>query len=389
MRVHLIALALTASSALAGCARDTTTPPFEGAIQAPAAQAIKWLEGYQLTQAVPLPGDGGLLLVEREGRVRLLPAGSRTPELLLNITDRVSVHGERALSSLALHPDFAENGMIFLAYTKTTNETTRDGFSELTRYRADPDDIRAPWERQDVLLRLNWTQWYHNAADLKFGRDGMLYMGVADGSRDRMEAQNLATLNGSILRLDVDDAPGYKIPADNPFVGEPGARGEIWLYGLRNPWRMDIHPDTGDLYIAHSGESSFEAVHLFPGDGNAPRNHGWPYLEGGQPFEAYGPPPGEVNLPIVAYDRRAGGERCAIIGGNIYEGDLFPDLRGQFVFADHCSGQLMFSQRAGDDWVITPWITLEGQYINSVDADADGELVVSTLFGRVYKIVAA
>lgn len=389
MRDHLIAVALAVSAALAGCAGDTRTPPGEEAIHPPAAQATKWLEGYQMTQAVPLPGDGGLLLVEREGRVALLRNGSRTPELLLDITDRVSVEGERGLSSLALHPEFEENGMLFLAYTKTTNETTREGFSELTRYYANPDDIRAPWERQDVLLRLDWTQWYHNTADLKFGPDGFLYVGVADGSRDRMEAQNLATLNGSILRLDVDDSPGYKIPPDNPFVTQAGARPEIFLYGLRNPWRMDFHPTTGDLYIAHSGESTFESVHLFPADGSAPRNQGWPYLEGGEPFDEYGPPPGEVNLPIVAYERPSGSGFCAIIGGNVYEGNLFPELRGQFVFADHCAGQLMFTQKVGDKWLLTHWIVLEDQYINSVDADADGELVVSTLFGRFYKIVAA
>lgn len=391
MRPPGIALALAVSAILAGCTAETDTPtaPSEPAIQPHAAKAIQWLEGYQMTQAVPLPGDAGLLLVEREGRVSLLPPGSHTPELLLNITDRVSVQGERGLSSLALHPDFVENGMLFLAYTKTTNVTEHHGFSELTRYRANPDDIRAPWERQDVLLRLDWTQWYHNTADLKFGPDGMLYMGVADGSRERMEAQNLATLNGSILRLDVDEAPGYKIPPDNPFVNQPGARPEIWLYGLRNPWRMDFQPDTGDLYIAHSGESNYEAVVLFPADGKASRNQGWPYLEGGHPFEGYGPPPGEVNLPIVAYDRPEGSGRCAIIGGNVYQGHMFPELRGKFIFADHCAGQLMFTQKVGDEWLLTPWLVLDGQYINSVDADIDGELVVSTLFGRFYKVVPA
>lgn len=356
-----------------------------GAIEPPAAKEVLWVQGHQLTQVVPLP-SGDLLLVERHGLVHLLPKGSRTPELVLNISDRVSTQGERALSSLALHPDFERNGMLFMAYTKTTNEETRDGFSELTRYRADPDDLRAPWDRMDVLLRLDWTQWYHNTADLKFGPDGFLYMGVADGSRDRLEAQNLRSLNGSILRLDVDDAPGYKIPADNPFVNRAGARPEIFLYGLRNPWRMDFHPTTGDLYIAASGETKVESVYLFPGNGSAPRNHGWPYYEGDQLFENYGEPSFEVNMPIAAYDRPAGAGLCAIVGGTVYEGDLFPTLRGQFIFSDHCLGQLMFAQKVAGVWHITYWLQLKGQYINSVDSDADGEIVVSTLFGRVYRV---
>ena len=384
--------------ALAGCVANggepdpngQTSPP-AGAIEPPAANYTQLFEGLQLTQVVPLP-NGDLLLAERKGILHVLPAGSRTPVMVLNISDRVTVEAERGFSSLALHPDFETNGMVFMAYTKSTDPKTQDpeehpGFSELTRYHVDPKNVRGPWERVDVLMRLDWERYFHNTADLKFGPDGMLYFGLADGSKDRMEAQNLRSLNGSILRLDVDEAPGYKIPADNPFVNQAGARPEIFLYGLRNPWRMDFDPGTGDLYIAHSGESSFEGVHLFPGTGNSPRNLGWPYLEMGHPFEEYVLPSGlETNLPIVAYDRRPDGAGCAIIGGTIYEGDLFPTLRGQFVFADHCAGRLMFSQKVGDQWHLTTWLELKGQYINSVDSDADGEIVVSTLFGRVYRI---
>lgn len=386
---HASGVGLVLLMVLAGCAADPPDPNRQVPIEAPAAQEVQLLEGVQLTQAVPVPGSLDLAIVHREGRVSLLAGDSRTPVLVLNITDRVSTQGERGLSSLAFHPDFQQNGMLFIAYTKTTDEETRDGFSELTRYRADPDNIEATWQRQDVLLRLEWTQWYHNTADLKFGPDGMLYMGVADGSRERMEAQNLGSLNGSILRMNVDTAPGYTIPADNPFVDRPGARAEIFLYGLRNPWRMDFHPSNGDLYIAASGESKYESVYLFPADASAPRNLGWPYLEGNEQFEEYEPPPMPVLRPIAAYDRPEGSGRCAIVGGTIYEGDLFPTLQGQFVFADHCTGRLMFTQQVQDAWHMTDWEPLEGQYVNSVDTDPDGELVVSTLFGRFYKIVPA
>ncbi len=397
---------LALSMVLAGCAFNggepdptgqpnpsTGQPPLPtGAIEPPAANYSLLLEGMQLTQVVPLP-NGDLLLAERKGILHVLPAGSRTPVMVLNISDRVTVEAERGFSSLALHPDFETNGMVFVAYTKSTGPKSQDpeehlGFSELTRYHVDPKNVRAPWERVDVLMRLDWERYFHNTADLKFGPDGMLYFGLADGSKDRMEAQNLRSLNGSILRLDVDDAPGYKIPADNPFVDQAGARPEIFLYGLRNPWRMDFHPTTGDLYIAASGESKVESVYVFPADGSAPRNQGWPYYEGNQRFEEYEEPTFEVNMPIAAYERPEGSGLCAIVGGAIYHGDLFPTLRGQFVFADHCLGQLMFTQKVGTEWHVTYWHQLKGQYINSVDSDADGELVVSTLFGRVYTITA-
>lgn len=395
MQSKLPVAAIVILMALAGCSvspKDPVIvllpgdPPVQGGIEPPAARSSIRLSGYQLTEIVPLPNDD-LLLVERQGRVHLLPQGSKTPELLLNLTDRIDIQGERGLSSLALHPDFEKNGIIFVAYTKTTNEETREGFSELTRYRADPNDIRASWVRLEVLLSQDWTQWFHNTADLKFGPDGMLYMGVADGSRGRMAAQDLGVLNGKILRLDVDQAPGYRVPANNPFVDKAGARPEIFLYGLRNPWRMDFHPVTGDLYMAAVGESNIESVYLFPKDGNAPRNHGWPYLEGSQRFEEYDAPPEAVNLPIAEYDRPDGSGLCAIIGGTIYKGDLFPTLRGQFVFIDHCLGQVMFTQKVGSEWHITSWIQLKDEYATSVDSDANGEIMVSTLHGRVYSIV--
>lgn len=384
MRLGILLLAV----ALAGCF-TATVPSTPELIEAPSAQAAEMLTLAQTTQVVPIPAGDGNILLERKGKVHLVPQGSSSAQMILDITDRVDTRGERGLSAAAFHPDFQQNGMVFLAYSDTTNVTRSEGFTEVVRYRADPNDVGTAWERVDVVVRVEWYNWYHNMGDMDFGPDGMLYVSLADGSRDRMNAQDLTHLGGSILRINVDGETGVEVPEDNPFVGDPEARPEIWLYGFRNPWRMDFHPDTGDLFIASSGEATWEYVHLFPADGDASRNHGWPYLEGSEPFDDYPEPPEPVNLPIVQYDRPPSSGRCALVGGTVYEGEAFPDLQGKFVFADHCAGQLMFAQHANGEWHLTEWVKIDGAYPTSIDAGADGEIVVSTLSGTLYTIVPA
>jgi glucose/arabinose dehydrogenase len=325
--------------------------------------------------------------------VHLLESGSDTLHELLDLSSRVDSNPtrERGLKSAAFHPGFEENGMLFLVYDNTIDEESRAGTGHVTRYTADPNDLRAGLEEQEVVLEINFPgNWFHNMAGLKFGPDGMLYVGVGDGGKWRMDAQHLDNLWGSILRIDVDGDIGYEIPDDNPFVDDPEKKDEIWLYGLRNPWRFDFQPETQDLFIANTGEDHVESVYLYPTDGDTPRNHGWPFFEGNQTLEDDENSPDGINFPIVNYLREDTGG-CAIIGGAVYEGDLFPELQGKFVFADYCTAQLMFTQHVDGDWSWTEWFSLSGNWfgVTSVDTDHDGELLVSTITGQLYRIVPA
>jgi glucose/arabinose dehydrogenase len=406
MRPYAVVLVLALSVALSGCTLwegggerpgvAGQLPGFESErpTDPPAAQGVVLAQTVPLTQAVAVPdGSGDLLLVAREGRLLLLSAGAGEPQEILDISDRVDAapDRERGLKGAAFHPDFSSNGMLFVVYDTTIDpEEGEAGFGEVLRYRADPDDLAAGLEEVDVVLRIEFPgNWFHNMAGLGFGPDGMLYVGVGDGGRWRMNAQILENLWGTVLRLDVDGEEGYRIPSDNPFVGVEGKLDEIWLYGLRNPWRFAFHPGTGDLYIGNTGESDRESVYIYPADGSRPRNHGWPYFEGNMSFENPEDAPEDLNMPIVNYPTRGEDGMCAMIGGTVYHGDAFPALRGKFIFADHCSTDLMFTERVGDEWILARWLRLHDGWrgITSIDSDTDGELLAATLTGHVYRIM--
>ncbi len=349
-------------------------------------------QAESLTQAVPVPGsDGDLLLLDRGGTVFLLEAGTSSTHELLDLSGRVDSarDRERGLKGAAFHPQFEENGMLFFVYDDTTDEESRAGIGHVTRFTADPDDLGAGLEEQDALLEVDFPgNWFHNMAGLRFGPDGMLYVGLGDGGKWRMDAQHLDNLWGSILRIDVDADEGYEIPDDNPFTQDPDRKSEIWLYGLRNPWRFDFHPETEDLFIANTGEADVESVYLFPADEEAPRNHGWPYMEGNQTLDDPENAPDEINLPIVNYLREEI-RGCAMVGGAFYQGEHFPELQGKFVFSDHCGAQLMFIEQVDDEWILSEWFSLEGDWhgVTSIDVDHEGELLVSTLTGHLYRVV--
>ncbi len=405
----LITLLLSLSLSLSGCTlwsqpkddenEDETSGLSTAATEPadpPPARSEKIAEG-RLTQAVPIPGGGGdLLVLERAGRVLFLGADGGEPEELLDLSERVdsAADRERGLKGAAFHPEFEQNGRLYFIYDNTIDaDENRAGYGEIARFSADPDDLTAGLEEREIVLEVDFPgNWFHNMAGMKFGPDGMLYVGLGDGGSYRMHAQDTSNLWGSILRLDVDGDEGYAIPDDNPFVGQDDDMDEIWIYGLRNPWRFDFHPDTGDLFIANAGEENVESVYLFPSDGDAPRNHGWPHFEGNQTFvpsdgDDYGDPPDEMNMPIITY-LTEDTNHCVMTGGVVYQGDHFPDLQGKFIFTDHCSGQMMFAQLVEDSWILTEWFPLHDGWlgVTSVDLDHDGELVVSSLNG-LYRVL--
>ncbi len=254
-----------------------TSPPFDAARVKLTLEPVA--SGFEVPLFVTHAGDGSnrLFVLEKDGRVRTLDGAP-----VLDIRDRVnspdlfSYEREQGLLGLAFHPRFKENGHFFVHYNG------RDGNHVISRFTMGPDG-RADPGGERVLLTHRQPGPNFNGGQLAFGPDGFLYIGFGTGGTQeqlQLNAQDPGDLLGKILRIDVDRGDPYAIPPGNPFVGQPGARPEVWAYGLRNPWRFSFDRATGDLYIASPGEFKREWINFHPAGGPAGQNFGWPVLEG-------------------------------------------------------------------------------------------------------------
>jgi len=223
-------------------------------------------------------GDDRMFVVERHGTIRIIAGGQTLSEPFLDIRDRVGSQGqEQGLLGLAFHPQYRTNGQFFINYTD------RQGDTVISRFHVTSDDNRADGDSEEIMLRIQQPAANHNGGMLAFGPDGYLYVGTGDGgaANDRFRnGQNLQSLLGKLLRLDVDGERPYAIPHDNPFVGRPEIRAEIWAYGLRNPWRFSFDRATGNLSIADVGQDKYEEVDWQPANSHGGENYGWPIMEG-------------------------------------------------------------------------------------------------------------
>jgi glucose/arabinose dehydrogenase len=243
-----------------------------------------------------------------------------------------------------------------------------------------------------VLLTIDKPYDDHNAGLLLFGPDGDLYVGVGDGgakAEPRGNSQKLDTLLGKILRLDVDregDGRAYAIPADNPFAAQPGARPEIWAYGLRNPWRFSFDRATGDLYVADVGLWMAEEIDVQPAGDRGGENYGWNVMEGDicrAPGDDGDCATDGFTPPVFAYHH---GPECAVIGGYVYRGEAVPALNGWYLFGDLCSGRIKGLSRSDGGWAAFN-LTKTPLAITSFGEDAAGELYVTDLDGGLYRVV--
>jgi glucose/arabinose dehydrogenase len=228
---------------------------------------------------------------------------------------------------------------------------------------------------------------------LAFGTDGYLYIAFGTGGTAislQHNAQDLGSLLGKILRVDVDGGNPYAIPPDNPFVNQPGARGEVWAYGLRNPWRFAFDRATNDLYIGGPGQFTREWINFQPA-GASGTNFGWPMFEGTICWENWVGPcdPAGLSLPIVEYNTYSNGG-CVIIGGYVYRGTAYALLQGAYLFTDFCSGRISTTARdASGTWVTTELLDTN-LMISSFGEDETGELYVTDINGGgVYRVVAS
>ncbi len=379
-------LALAQWACGGGTSGGTTTPPPPPPPPAQPLQVI--LEGVVTGLDAPVDlqhaGDnsGRLFIVERRGTIRIVRNGTLLAAPFLDIQSRVNMQGEGGLLGLAFHPGYAQNRRFFVNYTTTSNPL-RTVIAEFRASSANPD-LADPAET--ILLSVEQPFSNHNGGQLAFGPDGFLYIALGDGGGggDPQEnAQDRSTLLGKLLRIDADrQDPGlnYSIPPDNPFAGQSGARGEIWAYGLRNPWRFSFDRSTGRLFLGDVGQDRFEEINLI----ERGRNYGWDVMEGRECFE---PPAGcdmtGLELPIFDYGRADG---RSVTGGHVYRGGAIPRLAGTYVFGDFISGTIWgLQQDAQGNWVRTELLRT-GRSISSFGVDQAGEIYVVDIAGAVLRI---
>jgi glucose/arabinose dehydrogenase len=352
-----------------------------------------WLQGKNLTLApavkglndptfVAGPPDGSkrLFVLEREGRIRVADAnGQLKPQPFLDVSDDTSTSTEEGLVGLAFDPGFANNGYVYVA------RTANDASVQVVRYTvtSDKPDQVDPATAETVLA-IPKNSKYHNGGMLAFGPDGYLYVSVGDDESSE-SAQNLSTLFGKILRIDVESAQPYAIPPSNPFVGRAGARGEIWAYGFRNPWRFSFDRTTGDMWIGDVGDARWEEVDMQPAGSQGGENYGWPMNEGTECMDpAHCHDPGLV-APLVTYGHDM---TCAVMGGYVYRGTAAPGLGGKYLFGDLCTGGIFtLGGNAEQGWKRIE-LSFQPIKVDSFGEDPNGDVyVVDEQGGIVYRIV--
>ena len=336
-------------------------------------------------------GDGSsrLFVVERAGTIRIVDAGTVLPTPYLDIDARVgSGGGEQGLLGLAFDPDYESNGFFYVNYIDNAGDTVISRFSVRPN---NPD--RADPNSEVVLKTIAQPGSNHNGGDMHFGPDLMLYVATGDGDfgGDPGDvAQDLGSLLGKILRLDVDNPPDY-IPADNPFVGVGGALDEIWSYGLRNPWRTSFDRDTGDFFIADVGEFSWEEIDFQPASSSGGENWGWDVLEGEHCHENV--PAGSCNdylnggsdLPILEYPHGSGD--CSVTGGYRYRGSQFADLDGLYIYGDFCTGRIWAGSEDAPGVWSSSLLLDTSLNISNFGEDEAGELYVADISaGDIYRL---
>lgn len=341
--------------------------------------------------AVRHAGDGStrLFVIEQDGRVMIVDGGVVEPVPFLDITTEVDSTGnEQGLLGLAFHPQYQSNGHFYVDYTRDPGpglDRTR-----ISRFSVSADDPNvADPSSELVVLEVEQDFSNHNGGDIHFGPDGYLYIAMGDGGSGgdpNNRAQDLASLLGKVLRIDID-AEGlgnYGIPPDNPFIGDATAADEIWAYGLRNPWRFSFDRFNGDLFIGDVGQNAWEEIDHQASSSTGGENYGWSCMEGYE-VQNYNPcDESPLTAPILAYGH---GPECSVTGGYRYRGGI-GGFQGTYVYADYCSGRIWFASPSGEGgWSATEWADT-AMNVSSFGEGEDGTLFVVDLGGSVYRFAS-
>lgn len=385
--IPLVALILGLVLPACGAASDSSTAPARAQGSGVALKKIGSFESpIYVTGA---PGFPQLLfVVERAGKIVVLDHGKRRARPFLDISSETTTEVERGLLSVAFPPDYKQSGLFYVYYTNHAGNIRVDEFKRATPTRADPGSQRR------VIEIPHPVNANHNGGQLQFlGND--LYIGTGDGGSagdPPNNAQNKEVLLGKLLRIDPRAAGGkpYTVPADNPFVGKPG-RDEIYSYGLRNPFRFSFDRGGGQphLVIGDVGQNRFEEIDYTTVAGALGANFGWDALEGDKAYsEENGdtPNPGGTTKPIYVYSHDRDGS-CSVIGGYVVRDPALPALRGRYVYADLCEGELRSLVPHLHGASGERKLGLHVDSPSSFGEDLAGHVYVASLEGPVYRLV--
>lgn len=377
MRPRLACLVVALLIVLVGAGPGTS------AAQAPSVTIEPWLDGLDQPTYVTSAGDQRLFIVEQPGVVLVVPdanAADPSPQPFLDLTDRVGSGGsEQGLFSIAFPPESHMGTYVYASYTDL------DGNSVISRFDIAEGGLSADPASERVVLTQEQPYRNHNGGLIVFGPDGMLYIGFGDGGSQgdpNGNAQRLDTWLGKILRINVDpegfgEDAGYVVPVDNPFVGNPDAQPEIWMLGLRNPWRFAFDPAGTMIAVADVGGSQIEEVTILPLEEAAGANLGWNQFEGTSCHSDPCDPEGKV-MPSFEYTHADG---CSITGGYFLD-------ETSFIYGDYCSG-LVWVATQGDDGSWAAGEPLETDLaVSSFGLGGDGTLYLCDLGGAVYRVTA-
>lgn len=420
-RREVLQSCVTTSIWLAGCTQRNSQPPTPTPAHQPSVESPSPIELHTVTDqpimplAFRIPSNNAQYIADRPGIIYLQERGELTEAL--DISDRVRTGSERGLLGLALHPNFAENNLVYIRYSAPNQPGTPDNYSHtfrLSEFSAH-DDGSIDDDSERVLLEIPQPKGNHNSGPIEFGPEGYLYIGVGDGGgaddqgRGHVEdwydavpggnGQNITeNMHGSLLRIDVDnhtDDKEYGIPDDNPLVGSDGFN-EIYAWGLRNPWGHSFYDDT--LYLADVGQNRYEEVNIIKNGGN----YGWNVKEATHCFNTDDcpeeTPDGHPLIdPIIEYSRFDDPPvtGIAVVGGHIYRGTDFPALDGQYVFGDLQANGRLFTATPSekklwdtDGLPVTENSQSDLQQLFAIEQTPENELVVLTSTG-VHRVVPA
>lgn len=352
----------------------TSTPTPTALPSFPDPAGYDWIpvvSGLELPVDIQNAGDesGRLFVVEKRGRILILQNDQLLPAPFLDIENEVGSQGdEQGLLGLAFHPNYSSTGLFFVNYTDVNGNTV------IARFHVSADDQNRADPASEVdLLHVDQPYTNHNGGGLAFGPDGYLYIGLGDGGSggDPLgNGQNLQTLLGKLLRIDVDHGEPYAIPADNPFAGGGGLP-EIWVYGLRNPWRFSFDRLTGELYIADVGQNDWEEIDFVPAGDPGGLNFGWNYYEGNHSYRGQPPADATLTAPVAEYSHAWG---CSVTGCYVYRGSALPEWQGVYFYGDYCSGAIWGLIHAGESARQTEILFATSAQIATFGVDEAGEV---------------
>jgi glucose/arabinose dehydrogenase len=332
------------------------------------------------------PKDAGrLFVVEQGGKVIVVKGGKPLGTPFLDVSDKITTGSEQGLLSIAFPPDYAASGLFYVFYTDN------DGDEAVVEYKRRTEDVADPGSARQ-LFKVADPEPNHNGGLLLFGPDDHLYIGIGDGGGAgdqhgaRGNGQNLGTLLGKILRIDpkASGSRPYTIPADNPLVNRAGAKGEIYSYGLRNPWRFSFDRSTGDLTIGDVGQNEVEEIDFVRKGKGRGANFGWRPFEGNDRFAAGESAPGAIK-PVIT-ERHSDGN-CSITGGVVIRDPKLPAWRGRYVFGDYCRGVVQTAVLSSGRAKGLIDRKLKVPQLSSFGEDARGRVYATSLDGPVYRFV--